>query len=169
MGSEKLANRLEIEISEAKKFISEYFKLMRQTKIWIDTRRKLAEQEGIASSKMGRYRHYKKKKDLKEGELEEYNSAVNHPIQSLASDLVLYGMSQWKKYLLKQNIYNTYAWMVLQVHDSILSSILDKIADKLILTKKKVFEATKFPFMILPLTTEIKTGYNWGEMKKLNI
>lgn len=167
MGAGKLAEALDIDIEEAKKFIKEYFDILKATKIWIDGRRRQAEEKGFVTSKFGRIRYYKKKEEALPGEKIEYNSAVNHPIQSLASDLMLYAMVQWKNHLVKRGLYYHDAYMALQVHDSIISCVREELVEELVREKKAVFESTKFEFMTLPLTVEIKTGHNWGNLMKI--
>ena len=167
MGAGKLADSLSISMDEARHYISEYFDILKATKVWIDGRRRQAEERGFVTSKFGRIRYYKKKGEELPGEKIEYNSAVNHPIQSLASDIMLYAMVQWKKYLVERGLYLQDAYMALQVHDSITSCVRENLVEELVLAKKTVFESIKFNFMTLPLSVELKTGHNWGNLVKL--
>ena len=164
MGKEKLAGQLKITSDEASSLITEYFNLLPATKIWVDLQRKLAKTKGCVSSLLGRTRYYNT-----EDPNETFNSAVNHPIQSLASDLVLYGMILWKRYLVERNLYRNGVWFSLQVHDSITSRCYHNLTQEMLLAKKQVLESVKFPFMTLPLTVEMKVGSNWGAMQKICI
>ena len=166
MGAGKLAESLGIEEDDARRHIKEYFNILKATKTWIDRRRWHAEHKGFVTSKFGRIRKYKAREEILPGEKVEYNSAVNHPIQSLASDLMLYAMVQWKKYLVKRGLYPHDAYMALQVHDSIVSCVKEQLVEELLLAKKNVFESIKFEFMTLPLSVELKTGHDWGNLSK---
>jgi len=170
MGAGKLADNLEIDVDDARKLIMEYFKLLPFTQEWIKIQRNTAEIKGYSVSLFNRYRFYKKKADLKPGEIEEYNSAVNHPIQSCASDIMLSAMVKWRKYLVENGYHkNNSAYMLLQVHDSATTSAYENLVVKLVPDKKKVFESMKFDFTSLPLTVEIEVGKNWGKTKKVEL
>ena len=99
----------------------------------------------------------------------EHNSAVNHPIQSLASDITLYAMVLWKKYLISKNYYPNRARMVLQVHDEICSAAENRLVNELVFEKKRVLESVNFPFMTVPLTVEVNIGKNWGGLREVKI
>jgi len=170
MGHMKLAKQLGIEPHEAKKLIKEYFKLLHKTKTWVDNRRAQAENHGYVISKFGRVRTYRKKSELMgKDDQEEYNSAVNHPIQSVASDLMLYGLIKWRNRLIELGYYTKQAYIALQVHDSITSCVREDLATDLAIEKKRILESVKFPFMTSPLTVEVEVGYSWGDLKKLDI
>jgi uracil-DNA glycosylase family 4 len=167
MGVAKLADALEVSQDDAANLRNEYFRLLPDTQRWIMQQRKRAELYGYANSLFNRKRYYKIKGDLKKDDKEDYNSAVNHPIQSCASDLMLYGMVQWRRYLEKEDINQKDAYMVLQVHDSIATTVREDIVPKVLLAKKKIFESTRFDWMTLPLTVDIEVGKNWGNTKKI--
>jgi DNA polymerase I-like protein with 3'-5' exonuclease and polymerase domains len=172
MGHMKLAKQLGILPNEAKDLIEEYFKLLKKTHEWVKRRRHQAEHKGYVVSKFGRIRYYKTKEYLKgqgESNKEEYNSAVNHPIQSVASDLMLYGLIKWRNRLKELGLYQDKAYIALQVHDSITTCVQEQYVSMLAVEKKKVLEDTHFKFMTLPLTVDVEVGYSWGDLKKLDI
>jgi len=168
MGNIKLAKQLGIEPHEARKLIDDYFKLLKKTKAWVDDRRAKAEKNGYVVSKLGRVRFYKTKTEL-HGSKGEYNSAVNHPIQSVASDIMLYGLIKWRNYLIESGLYQDKAYIALQVHDSITTCVREDLAIELAVAKKKILEEVHFKFMTLPLAVDIEVGYSWGDLKKLDI
>jgi DNA polymerase-1 len=174
MGSGKLADTLGISPDESEKLIKEYFKLLPKTKEWIDSIRKQAERTGYVSSLFGRVRRYltqtseHNSMDANE-KLIDYNSAVNHPIQSTASDLMLLGLKRWWDFINAKGLYGQHAYVVLQVHDEILSCVRPSMLLELAKIKKKLLESLRFPFMTMPLSVEIKAGYDWGSCKEIQL
>jgi len=173
MGPYKLSQQLNITMDEGKALIEEYFKILSPTKKWLNDRRKQAEVEGYVVSKFGRIRYYKMKGTQNDGDGNSldssYNSAVNHPIQSVASDLMLIGLRRWRDYLVSEHLYQDRAYIALQVHDSITSCVEEKLIVELAVKKKEILESIHFPFMPVPLVVDVKIGYDWGTLKLLDI
>jgi len=163
IGAAELGKKLKLSTADAMKLINEYFVMFKATKTWIDMIRKQAESEGYVTSLFDRRRYYPQSK---RGEL---NSAVNHPVQSLASDLTLYAMVNWRKFLIKKGYHPTKARMILQVHDEICSSVSQDVLQELAFEKKRVLESTNFPFMTLPLTVDVNIGREWGNLRQVKI
>ena len=163
MGNIKLAKQLGIDPGDARRLIDDYFKLLKKTKEWVDNRRAQAQHQGYVVSKFGRIRTYRIN-DKKE----DYNSAVNHPIQSVASDLMLYGLIKWRNKLIELGYYQEKAYIALQVHDSITTCVQEDLVSELANEKRKILESISFPFMTLPLAVDIEVGYSWGDLKKLD-
>jgi len=131
---------------------------------WHDRQRRLAERYGRVYSPIGRIRHLPDVRSRdKEVRAEALRQAINSPVQSLASDLMLLSLVR----LDKMWDYRT-ARIVGSVHDSILFEVGAHDLAEACATIKAVMEdlgevKRKFGLDItVPIEVEIKVGQYWG-------
>lgn len=155
---------LEVSEEEAKYFRDEYFRTFRKLRTWHERQRRLARNYKQVTSLIGRTRHLpdidSSDKDVK---AEAERQAINSPVQSLASDMMLLSLT-----LLHKQMDPAEAKIVGTVHDSILFEIRDDMVQQWCgviketmenLPLKKMFGAS----LTVPVVVDIKVGKHWGE------
>jgi DNA polymerase-1 len=88
------------------------------------------------------------------------NEAVNFPIQSTASDLTLLSAVEL------HNQVNSYAKILVLVHDSILFDVAQKDVSRLIPTALHVMQTLPGRYLKtdMPFVADMETGINWGNL-----
>lgn len=149
---------------EAKQSRREYFEMYRSLPRWHERQRRLARNYGRVSSAIGRIRHlpdiYSEDKEVR-GEAER--QAINSPIQSLASDMMLLAMT-----ILHAQANPDEVRIVGTVHDSLLFEIRDDVVDLWAPRIKRTMEnlplKRKFGVSLtVPIKVDVKVGTHWGE------
>jgi DNA polymerase-1 len=88
-------------------------------------------------------------------------TALNTPLQGTAADIIKLAMLHVDKAL---KPYERQAQMLLQVHDELVFEVDEEVLPSVSKLVRLEMEGA-FPLSV-PLTVEVKTGYNWAEMKK---
>lgn len=143
-----------------------FFDEYRSLKPWHERQRRLAGVHKQVSSMIGRVRHLpdidSEDKDVR---AEAERQAINSPVQSLASDMMLLSMA-----ILDEKMPPTEAKIVGSIHDQLLFEIRDDKVDYWApiikhtmenLPLKKKFGAE----LSVPIEVEVKVGQHWGEGK----
>ena len=164
MGVRKLAQSTGMSQQDAQKFYDEYFKDFPKVKSYIEKVKKEAKEKGFVSTIFGRKRFFDLEKirydKFLQSEMERM--AFNAVIQGSDSDIVKKAMAEISK---KMN--HTNVRPILQIHDELLYEVRDDILKVSIPKMKEIMEGVvKFP---IPLSVEVKSGKNWGNLKHLNI
>ena len=132
---------------------------------WHDRQRRLARKHGRVQNPIGRIRHLPdihSKDRAVQGEAER--QAINSPVQSFASDLMLLALIRLHEMMPPQE-----AVIVGTVHDSILSEIRDDVVPLWKKTIKEVMEdmthvKRKFGTEVtVPIVADIEVGSHWGD------
>ena len=95
---------------------------------------------------------------------ESERQAINSPVQSLASDLMLVSLTR-----LDRTFPNNVARTVGSVHDALLFEVRDEHVDEVCHVIKEVMEDTGYLRQVfgtevtVPIEVEIKVGQHWGE------
>jgi uracil-DNA glycosylase family 4 len=143
-----------------------FFKKYTGLRPWHDRQRRLASRYGSVNSPIGRVRHlpdvYSSDKAVS---AEAERQAINSPVQSFASDLMLVSMV-----LLDDRLPARTAYVVGTVHDALLFLVRENAVDDVAPLIKRTMEqdavkAVKkwFGFEVtVPIEAEVKVGSAWG-------
>lgn len=153
---------------EAKQSRKDFFDMYRKLPAWHDRQKRVARNYGRVSSAIGRVRHlpdiYSEDKDVR---AEAERQAVNSPIQSLASDMMLMSMA-----ILHSIMPPKEARIVGSVHDSLLFEIRDDVVDKWTRTIKQTMENLPLKRLFdieltVPIKVDVKVGEHWSEGEEI--
>lgn len=135
---------------------------------WHDRQRRLVHRYERVHSPIGRVRHLPTVRSSDSGvQREAERQAINSPVQSLASDLMLLSLVR-----LSSRLPGTVARIVGTVHDSILFEVREEYVDEIVPEIHEVMEdmseaKRKFGLeLTVPIEVEVKVGRHWGEGKK---
>lgn len=161
---------VEVTDAEAETFRDRFFELYPGLIFWHNRQRRLAQRYHRVASPLGRIRHLP---DMlsgdKEVRAEAERQAINSPIQSCASDLVLVSAVR-----LDETLPYDRARVIATVHDELLFLIRDSFVDKAVPIIRETMEDVswvkrKFGADItVPIVAEIKVGTHWGAGKVLS-
>jgi DNA polymerase-1 len=157
-----LSKQLNIPFGKAKEYIDGYFERYDKVKFWMEQIVKQASRNGYVRTIIGRIRYIpelrsKNAQVRKAGE----RMALNTPVQGSSADIIKIAMT---------NIYNEIklkgykSLMLLQVHDDMLFEVPVGESENMISVIKNKMENPLH--LSVPIVVDIKTGRNWGEMKK---
>ncbi len=155
LGPHGLSASSGMDYAASKEFIQKYFEIRPALKIYIESLRKEAEEQGYVETLLGRRRPTP---DIKSPNFQvreaAYRAAINHPLQGTAADLMKLAMIEVSKKL--DNDCN----MLLQIHDSILIECPSSKADSAGKIAKETMENVyKLP---VKLSVDVSSGKNWG-------
>jgi len=159
MGKKRLAEELGISVSDAERFIQEYFLRYPGVKKYIEDITEKAKKDGWIKTLKGRIRFLKKDSpDLSFLE----RQAINTPIQGSAADLIKMAMVKIHQEFLRENFSSR---MILQIHDELVFDVEKEELEKVkMIVKRKMEEVFK---LRVPLKVNLKAGRNWLEMGKI--
>jgi uracil-DNA glycosylase family 4 len=156
---------------EAHRYRTRYFNLYSELLRWHDRQRRLVKSLGRVHSPLGRVRHLP---DVHSGDKkvrgEAERQAINSPVQSMASDLMLLSLV-W----LSQRLDPRRSRIVGTVHDAILFEIANSyVAEAAPIIKEVMEDMHRIEKMFnveitVPIVVEIKAGQYWGAGKVLNV
>jgi len=158
---------LDISEGEAQQTRKVFFDTFRTLRGWHERQRRVARDRKYVLSAIGRKRRLWDVDSSVEGIRQEAErQAINSPVQSLASDLMLMSMIK-----LHSSLPATQARIIATVHDSILFEIRDEAIDQILPLIKTTMEDLPLEeewdlFFTVPLEVEIKTGKFWSEGAK---
>lgn len=163
-----ISKRLKCSEAQAEEYLSKFFAKYHKIREWQQSVIKFVHQYHYVESRTGRKRRFPLwkgrtffKKDVEEMEKE----AINFPIQSLASDILLYSLVRIAKLL-----ENGKSTLNLEVHDSIICNIHKTERD--LIPEIKDIMLTYFRTFILfktQLAVDVKVGEDWGSMEEIQI
>lgn len=166
MGPRAFAESAGVPYAEARRFMAEYFNDFPRIKRFMDTTLERARQTGYVETMLGRRRY-----------LPEINSpnfrvraeaermAMNAPIQGTATgDIVKLAMIAVDRYF--SSLKKDAGHILMQVHDELLCEIRIAEVNAHAMKIKKLMEEVYD--IGVPLVVEVKSGPNWGEMKKVS-
>lgn len=143
----------------AKQFIDKYFELRKPILDYMNSLKEKAKKDGYVETLFGRRRPmpdiYSTNFMVRQG---AERAAINMPIQGTEADLMKLAMIQAQDYLDTVDD----AYMLLQIHDSILVEALEDEAEDIAKKLKEIMESVyKLP---VKLTVDTHIGKNWGEL-----
>jgi DNA polymerase-1 len=161
MGAFGLTRAADLTLSEAERFIAEYFADFPGVKTYVDGMRKKPEELGYVETLLGRRRYFpgfvSQPHNIRQREERE---AINSPIQGTAADIIKLAMLRIPA-ALKAN--KLQGHMLLQVHDELVLECPEKELEK---TAQVVqYEMENAYKLEIPLETEARYGKTWGSMQ----
>ena len=161
-----LTRSTELTLAEADDFVKAYFTQFPGVKKYLDGIRKLAAEQGYVETLLGRRRYFpalQSKQNVQMKNREE-REAINAPIQGSAADIMKIAMLHIPSALKEAGLR---AQMLLQVHDELVLEVPKEELEKTVKLVQDVM-GSAYPLDI-PLSTEARSGPNWGEMKVVSI
>ncbi len=161
-----LAKQISVSNNEAEEFLSSYFRKFPEIKSYMDETKKFCRKYGYVKNIFGRRTHFININD------KNYNvrnfqerAAINAPIQGSASEIMRLAMIKIYKRLNDNK--NSDIKMLLQIHDELIfeSSKKDEKRISKIISEdmSSVAKSDLYSFSV-PLTVDLNTGENWGEL-----
>lgn len=149
-------------IGECQTFIDNWKARYKKYVEWAESIKNTARTKGEVVSLIGRKRRFKLMLD---NVYELLNEAINHPIQSLASDIVLDCLIELHPRLREYDSY-----ILIAVHDALVFEVCEKYFSEAIGLIKEVMERPGHFIPDMPgIPVEIKVGKNWGKLSVLDI
>ncbi len=152
-----LSQDLQISISEAEKFIQNYFKRYGQVKDYLDGELALARKQGYLTTLLGR-RSFFPDIHSKNANIRQFaeRSAINAPIQGSAADLIKLAMITIQKALEDQGLSSR---MIMQVHDEL---VFDAREDEMTVLEPMVRRHMEESYSLrVPLRVDVRKGASW--------
>jgi len=160
-----LAREIGISQKAAKQAIDSFYLKRPGAKRWIEETKKFAAKNGYLETFFGRKRYFSFSHVSEEREKKILREAINFPIQSAASDLVLFATGRvWKK----MREMEMSSRMVAHVHDMILFDCVDSELEILIKVLLEEMENLEYPWINVPLIIDIKIGKSWGKLEEIS-
>ena len=154
-----LSQSLHIPFYEAKEMIDRYFEVHPGVRTYLDDVVAQAHKDGFAVTLFGRRRYIpelKAKNAAQRGFGER--TAMNHPMQGTAADIIKLAMRQVQDELVARDLGTR---LMLQVHDeldlSVPESEVEEVSDLLTSVMESVVELS------VPLLVDVSAGANWAE------
>lgn len=159
MGAQRLSRELDIDLAEAKQYISAYYSRYPGLLGFRDKMIALARSHGYVTTLSNR-RRYLPEINNENGAVraEAERMAVNTPVQGTAADIIKKAMVEIQEVLRKRKLK---ARMVLQVHDELLLEAPDPETEEVSALVKDLMEGAAS--LSVPLEVEVKHGENWAE------
>ena len=151
-------------LAESENFVKAYFERFPGIKKYLDGIRQQAAKDGYVETLLGRRRYFpalQSKQNVAVRNREE-REAINAPIQGTAADIMKIAMLNIPAALEKAGLH---AKMLLQVHDELVLECPRAEMEKTARLVQEIMGAA-YP-MSIPLSTEARSGSNWGEMTVL--
>lgn len=158
-----LSRRLKCDEDTAGKYIRKFFDKYYKTLSWMQRTEEFVKRNKYVRSRTGRYRRFPVWDEVSENLIRE---AVNMPIQSLAGDILLYGLIGVNQFLKKNKLRS---FIVLEIHDSIMLNIHNSELDIISEIKNIMVNFFKqyIPFES-GLKVDAKIGLNWLDLEEVN-
>jgi uracil-DNA glycosylase family 4 len=156
--------QLDVSLAEAETARAQYFEQFPKLLDWHRRQERIVRELGHVVSPIGRVRHLPDVLSSDRAvQMEAIRQAINSPVQSMASDMMLFGMIQLKKVLDPREIF-----MVGTLHDGIFFEVRTDSVEKWApiikhtlenLPLKKAFGAE----LSVPIVADVEYGQYWGE------
>lgn len=156
-----LSQSLHISMAEARDMIDRYYEAYPGVRTFLDNVVARAKQTGYAETMYGRRRHIPKLK-AKNPQLRGFGerTAMNHPMQGTAADIIKIAMARVSRRLEEEGFA---AHMILQVHDELdFECPIDEV-ERLTTMVRDVMEHVVD--LRVPLIAEASTGITWADAK----
>ncbi|MCL2883010.1 MAG: DNA polymerase I [Coriobacteriia bacterium] len=153
-----LSQSLGIGFADAQEMIDRYFAAFPQVRRYLDETVALAHTQGWVSTLFGR-RRYIRELGSSNANTRHFGerTAMNHPMQGSAADIIKLAMNQVQAYLEDQGLRSQ---LILQVHDELDFNAAADEADALKREVKRIMEGVVG--LQVPLIAEVSVGPNWA-------
>lgn len=157
-GAFGLGQNLHIPLKDAQSMIDRYYQTYPQVRAFLDKTVDDATRSGFAQTMYGR-RRYIPELASPNRQLQAFGqrSAMNHPMQGSAADIIKLAMCELQKRLVQENLD---ARLVLQVHDELDLECSTNDIDRLLPLLKDVMEGVAD--LRVPLCVDINYAQNWA-------
>lgn len=165
MSSFGLSRSTNLSRQDAGEFVRIYFRQFPRIQAYLDGLKQQAGEQGFVETMMGRRRYFPNLRTQMNRNLRarEEREAINAPIQGSAADIMKQAMITLHARLKASNLR---ARLLLQVHDELM---LECPPDELDETRRLVQETMESAVTLsIPLTTEARSGANWGELEAID-
>jgi len=154
-----LSQSLDIPRGEAQDMITRYFEAYPDVAADLDRVKAEAKELGYAETLYGRKRHIPELKSSNAAQRSfGERTAMNHPMQGTAADIIKLTMRQVAELLAERNMGAT---MMLQVHDELDFSVPEAEVEELSTLVKECME--NVVELSVPLVVDVSYGKNWAE------
>jgi len=167
VSAKSLSRDLQASVKEAQGWIDAFFTAYPEVKEYQNRVINHVFKFGYIDTPFGRRRYFNTSNIFGPAEHEAViREAINMPIQSTASDIVLTGIYQvWKEMRRLQ----FKSRMVAEIHDACLFDVCEDDGMKLIeIINSRMVSFPQFPWLTCPLTVDISIGTHWGKLEKLS-
>jgi len=164
-GPAKIAETAEVQTAEARIFINKYFKEARELKKFIDNSNTFIENNAYIYSFFGRKRRLPESQSSNPGVSKHaVRSGVNFLVQSVASDINLFGVIELLDWIEKENLGNQIIPFTV-VHDSIVAEVKEEIVDDYIIKVKEFIQKDRgCSIEGCPIGMDFEVGPSWGDL-----
>lgn len=157
MGSNKLANQVNISKSEAKEYIEKYFQAFSTIKDFLENIKNDTKNSGFTTTLLGRKRYFDFSKATPMQLAAYEREAVNTKFQGSAADIIKLAMFEISKYLNKD------IKMLLQIHDELVFEVKNELIDEFALKAQNIMQ--NIIKLNVLLKTSLSIADNWGDLK----
>ena len=160
-----LSRSTDLTLAESENFVKDYFVNFPAVKSYLDNIRVLAARQGYVETMLGRRRYFPNLANPANVAIRnrEEREAINAPIQGTAADIMKLAMIHLQPAL---DAAGLKAHMLLQVHDELVLEVPDEELQPTAKVVQKVMENALT--LSIPLSTEARSGVNWGSMQILS-
>ena len=154
-----LSQTLDIPVAEAREMIDRYFEAYPGVRTYLDETVAEARERGFAETMLGRKRHIPELKSSN-GQQRAFGerTAMNHPMQGSAADIIKMAMNEVQRRLLAEDFE---AQLMIQVHDELDFSVPAGEVERLAAMVKEVMEGVVS--LKVPLIADVSWGPTWAE------
>ena len=161
-----LAKQINVSNHEAEDFLKSYFAKFPEIKIYMDNTIKFCRHSGYVNNIFGRRSHFNSIND-KNYNIRNFQerAAINAPIQGSASEIMRLAMIRLYKRLNDERSFSSK--MLLQIHDELIFEVKKSEMKKMIkIIKDEMISVANSDYhsFSIPLTVDINSGENWGEL-----
>ncbi len=164
MGEYGLAQRTDLSLEDARKFIDNYFTRYEKVRDYVEQTKTEAREEGYVSTLLGRRRYFPELRATSRAhggvKRAAEREAINMPIQGSAADILKIAMVALHRALREKDLA---ARMILQVHDEL---VLEVPAEELAPVADLVRSVMEGAWDLdASLKVDLKVGKNWEQME----
>ena len=158
-----LSRQLGTTRQEAKAYIQRYFERLPGVHRYMERIVEEAKEKGYVTTILNRRRYLP---DINHRNFNRRSfaerTAINTPIQGSAADIIKLAMLNIERQL---QPWQEKARMILQVHDDLVFEVDEEILPEVIkIVRREMEGAIK---LSVPLTVDVKVGFNWADMQKI--
>jgi DNA polymerase-1 len=163
MGAYGLAERTNLNRSEAQDFIKRYFQSFAKLKEWLEEVKREARKTGEVRTLFGRKRKLPEiNSGVQQVRAAAERMAINLPVQGTAADIMKIAMVQVAA---KLSALSPKTKMIMQVHDELIFEVPQKEITRVAeLVRAEMSGAVKLK---VPVVVDVKVGKNWAELEEI--
>lgn len=166
MGPQAFARAAEISLSEAQRFIAEYFQTYRGIAEYMEEAKAAAATHGYVETIAGRRRYLPEiasRNPQVRGDAERM--AINHPIQGTAADILKKAMRAIYERIADEASPFRGVQMILTVHDELVFEVPRGQEQAVGRAAQNIMEGVER--LSVPLVVDVRSGKNWGALQAL--